>query len=371
MTTPTGQNVQLMLRVTASLIPLLAGSLATELSADDRGLPQQWDARIDDNPLFTIGDDPNEPLHDVTGAVLTDDALIIAEESTHSLRFYDRATGRLIRTVGRQGEGPGDYGNLDLLQAVGDRLYTWDSWLMRVTIRNRVGEVERTVRVRPWGDYNAVEVEGFFPDGSMLVSAWVFGWAERPVIHRDEHGLARYDPDGDFVSSLGTYLGYEYYSSPESKRIYPYRSETFVVVTGDKYHIVDNKNPVIPTFDAAGSPVHELPPDVPVEPTRLTRAGRDSLPDLEGIDRDDLPRHYPFYGRTRAVGEALWVPVYRGLVPGGGSAWRVYSQDGDLVGRVTASERLRVLAAGDDIAAVLRLDELGVQTVELRRIVES
>ena len=307
----------------ATLVTLLAVSLAGELSATSRGLLQQLDARIDDTPLFTIGDSPSEPLHRVIGAVFTDDVLIIAEESTHSLRFYDRSTGRFLHAVGQKGEGPGDYGNLDLLQAVGDRLYTFDSWHRRATIR------------------------------------------------RDEHGLARYDPDGNFVASLGTYLGYEYYDSPESKSIYPYRRETFVVVVGDKYHIVDNKDPVIPAFDAAGKPVHELPPDVPTEPTKLTRAGRDSLPDLDGIERDDLPRFYPFYGRIRAVGDALWVPHYGGMVPGRGSAWSVYSQDGDLVGRVTASERLWVLAVDGDIAVVLCVDELGVQTVELRKIVEG
>lgn len=356
---------------TATLVVLLAVCRAEELSAGSPGSPRQLTARIDDTPLFTIGDDPNEPLHRVIGAVLTDDALIIAEESTHSLRFYDRTTGQLIRAVGRKGEGPGDYGNLDLLQAVGDRLYTYDSWLMRVTIRNRAGEVERTVRIRPWGDYNTAEVEGFFPDGSMLVSASVFGWADRPMIQRDERGLARYDAEGHFIGTLGTYLGYEYYSSPETKRIYPYRRQTFVVVVGEEYHIVDTKDPAIPAFDMAGKLVHELPPDVPTEPTRLTRAGRDSLPDLDGIDRDDLPRFYPFYGRSRAVGDALWVPHYGGLVPDGGSTWSVYSQEGELVGRVSASERLRVLAVDGNTVAVLRLDELGVQTVELRRIVES
>ena len=355
----------------ATLVTLLAVSLAGELSATSRGLLQQLDARIDDTPLFTIGDSPSEPLHRVIGAVFTDDVLIIAEESTHSLRFYDRSTGRFLHAVGQKGEGPGDYGNLDLLQAVGDRLYTFDSWHRRVTIRNRAGDVARTVRIPPWGDHNTAEVEGIFPDGSMLVSGWAFAWADRATIRRDEHGLARYDPDGNFVASLGTYLGYEYYDSPESKSIYPYRRETFVVVVGDKYHIVDNKDPVIPAFDAAGKPVHELPPDVPTEPTKLTRAGRDSLPDLDGIERDDLPRFYPFYGRIRAVGDALWVPHYGGLVPGRGSAWSVYSQDGDLVGRVTASERLWVLAVDGDIAAVLCVDELGVQTVELRRIVEG
>ena len=351
------------------LIALQIGCLGDALSAASVP-PQQSSMQIDDMPLFTIGDDPNEPLHRVIGAVLTGDVLIVAEESTHSLRFYDRTTGQLIRTVGQKGEGPGDYGNLDLLQAVGDRLYTFDSWHRRVTIRDSAGQVERTARVQPWGGYNTAEVEGIFPDGSMLVSGSVFGWADRPKIQRDEHGLARYDADGNFIGTLGKYLGYEYYNSPTGSRIYPYRRETFVVVVGDKYHIVGTKDPAIPVFDIAGKPVHELPPDVPTEPTRLTRAGRDSLPDLDGIVRDDLPRFYPLYGRTRAVGDALWVPHYRGLVPDGGSAWSVYSQEGDLVGQVTASERLWVLAVDGDIVAVLTLDELGVQTVQLRRIIE-
>ncbi len=42
--------------------------------------------------------------------VLTDYGLILAETSTHSLRFYNRTTGALIRAVGQKGEGPGDSG---------------------------------------------------------------------------------------------------------------------------------------------------------------------------------------------------------------------------------------------------------------------
>ena len=71
---------------------------------------QQRDMQIDDTPLLTIGDDVDEALHGVVAAVLTDDGLILAEISTHSLRFYNRRTGALIRAVGQKGEGPGDSG---------------------------------------------------------------------------------------------------------------------------------------------------------------------------------------------------------------------------------------------------------------------
>ena len=200
-------------------------------------------------------------------------------------------------------------------------------------------------------------VEGVFPDGSMLVSAWVFGWAEKPMIQRDEHGLARYDATATHRHRWGV-PGLRVLQLAGGTRIYPYRRETIVVVVGDRYHIVDTKHPVIRAFDATGKLVGELQPHMPLEPTRLTRAGRDSIPDLEGIDRDDLPRFYPFHGRPQAAGGMLWVPDYKGHVPDGESAWTVYSEEGDLVGRVTSSEvDIRVLAVDDDIAVVCGLDE--------------
>lgn len=357
-----------LLSLAASMVLLIGG--LDHASGDTDWPLQQTDRRIADTPVFTIGDDPDEALHEVTGAVLTGDALILAEASTYSLRFYDRANGRLLHAVGQRGEGPGDYGSVDLLQAVGDRLYTFDGWLRRVTVRDRAGAVERTVPIRPWGGYNAADVEGFFPDGSMLVSAWAFGWARAPMIRRFNRKLARHDPDGTFADGLGEYLGYEHFASPGSMSIYPYRREVWVVVVGDRYHVVDNKHPVIRAFDAAGKLVDELEPHMPLAPRRLTSAGRDSVPDLDGVDRDDLPRFYPYYGRPRAAGGALWVPDY-GPAPGGGSAWTVYSQAGDLVGRVTASALdISVLAADDDTVVLLTRDAFDVETVELRRMME-
>ena len=342
---------------------LLAALIATPTSA------QQPELLAD--ALITIGDDADEALHGVVAAVLTDDALVLAETSTHSLRFYDRRTGALIRAVGQKGEGPGDFGNLDLLQAVGDRLHTFDGWLMRVTVWTLDGDVERTVRVQPWGDYNALDVEGFFPDGSMLVSGWVFDWPDdKPTIRRDEFELARFDAEGSFVATVGAYQGYEYYSSRRTRSIYSHRRIAWSIVTGDRYHVVDNKDPVIRAFDMAGNQVGELAPHTPLAPRPLTSAARDSLPELEGVGRDAMPRSYPFYSRPRSAGGMLWVPDYEGLDPGGGSAWTVYSGRGGIIGWVSAPEPdIVVMAADDDIAAVLIIDELGVQTVELRRVV--
>jgi len=356
------------------LLPVLialGGGSPVDASSSVDSQPSQTNWRIDEIPLLKIGDDPEEALHEVIGAVITDEALILAEASTYSLRFHDRATGKFLRAVGRQGEGPGEYERLDLLQSVGDKLFTFDGWLRRVTVRDRAGDVERTVPIRPWGDYNSLDLEGFFSDGSILVSAWAFGWVERPTIRRFNRELARLGPGGTFADRIGAYQGDEHYASPETMSIYPYRRQVWVVVVGDKYHIVDNKHPAIRVFDRSGNVVAELQPYAPLEPRKLTSAARDSLPDMDGVEGDDLPRFYPYYGRPLAVGGTLWVPDYDGLAPGGGSAWTVYSQGGDLVGRVTASELdIIPLDADSESVVVLARNAFDVQTVELRRMIE-
>ena len=118
--------------------------------------------------------------------------------------------------------------------------------------------------------------------------------------------MARLDAEGAFIGTVGGYLGYEYYSSPRRKSTYPHLRVTWTVVTGDRYHVVDNKDPVIRAFDMAGDPVGELAPHAPLAPRPLTSSARDSLPELEGVGRN--ARFYPFYSRPRSASGMLWVP---------------------------------------------------------------
>ena len=125
----------------------------------------------------------------------------------------------------------------------------------------------------------------------MLVSGWVFDWPdEKPTILRDEFELARLDAEGSFIATVGAYQGYEYYSSRRTRSIYSHRRIAWSIVTGDRYHLVDNKDPVIRAFDMAGNQVGELVPRTPLAPRPLTSAARDSLPELEGVGRDAMPR---------------------------------------------------------------------------------
>ena len=337
-------------------------------------------ARIDSIPLLTIGDDPEDPLYRVIGAVLVGDTLIVAQASSMTLRFYDRRTGEFLRSVGGPGEGPGEHEELVSLQRAGDKLYTFDYQLYRMTVLDLSGTLERTVSIEPWGGCDFPVVEGVFPDGSLLVSAqfWDRGNTPKaPMLRRDVRVLGRFDANGVFLDSLGSYLGGEYYfarygNGGETMRAgIPFVRWSTAGVMGDRYYILDNKEPRIPVFDTVGNLLHEAGPDIVPEPVRITAEDREGFSDLDGIDSDDLPQFYPFYSRGAAVGGALWLLHYGDLERDGRREWSVYSHEGDLVGRVTSSEALRVLAVDGDVAVVVRRDEMNVETVELRRIVEG
>ena len=111
-------------------------------------------------------------------------------------------------------------------------------------------------------------------------------------------------------------------------------------------------------------------PDTPPDPVRISQEDRRRFSGLDDIDRDDLPRFYPFYSRGSAVvGDAFWVLDYLDRERDHRMEWTVYSQEGESLGRVTAEERLKILAVDGDVAVVVHYGGWNVETVQLRRIV--
>ncbi len=91
-------------------------------------------------------------------AVHTDNTIAVFDPSAPTLRMFD-ANGAYIRTLGRKGSGPGEYGSANGLAFLPDgRLAIWDSPTSRVTVFTPTGDVDREWRppVMGWGVSNAV-----------------------------------------------------------------------------------------------------------------------------------------------------------------------------------------------------------------------
>ena len=352
---------------------------AGDLSGAEGGPPQEAErivATIDSEPLLTIGDRPENALFRVVDVALVGDALIVAEMSSNTLRYYDRSTGELLRTTGGEGEGPGEYQFLGSFHAVGDRLYTFDPMNLRLTVLDLAGAVEKTITIQPWQAYSYPDVAGVFADGSILVTSSVqkaIG-VEAPVVRRIPNVLARYDSTGNFVDSLGHYLAGEGLLVPfgrggagTTRWPGPFRRQATSGVLGDEYFIRNNMEFAIPVFDRTGELVRELGSDADPEPRAVARKDRDLFGDLDGVEGWERPEFYPYHSHIRELNGLIWVQEYH-YWESQGERWTLYSKGGERVGEVTSSENLGVAAADGDVVAVIRRDELGVELVELRRL---
>ena len=137
-----------------------AGVRIFEASADTARIPT-WP--VDALPSAVL----DEELFQVRAIDhLASGGFVVAHQSQTELRFYS-ADGHLLRTVGRAGEGPGEFRFILDLQTLGDSVWVHDLQNARVTVFDSNGRVLRTI---PLLDKGRPFSEGVFDDGSLLLA---------------------------------------------------------------------------------------------------------------------------------------------------------------------------------------------------------
>ncbi|NNG15928.1 MAG: hypothetical protein HKM89_05545, partial [Gemmatimonadales bacterium] len=110
--------------------------------------------QVDPQPTLMLTSDRLPEGHELNGIYaahqLPAGSLLIANSGAHELLLVD-SLGRFSRTIGRKGQGPGEYsGDLHLFQDVGDTIVVYDGGSKRWTFLTPELELARTV-----SDYNA------------------------------------------------------------------------------------------------------------------------------------------------------------------------------------------------------------------------
>jgi hypothetical protein len=118
--------------------------------------PPTWS--LSPEPVLAIGGltgDPATELYQARHAVrLPDGGVAVANEGTQEVRFFD-AAGRMRRTVGREGGGPGEYRQMwGMTRLPGDSLGVWDWTSKRLTVYDGQGDLGRTIPVAAAGGFS-------------------------------------------------------------------------------------------------------------------------------------------------------------------------------------------------------------------------
>ncbi|HYW07328.1 MAG TPA: hypothetical protein VE913_10250, partial [Longimicrobium sp.] len=161
---------------------------------------------VEEAPMLDIGGDGEAALFQVTDAKrLRDGRIVIASAGSHELRIH-AADGRLMRGVGREGKGPGEFASPFWVGTLrGDSIGVWDAGLGRLTVFTAAGEYARvTPSLSSLGLFPLAQ--GALADGRLVVAAGGSGAAMKPgAATRDTQAYVVLGHDGTVADTLGRF----------------------------------------------------------------------------------------------------------------------------------------------------------------------
>ncbi len=305
--------------------------------------------------------------------------LVVANGGASQILVFDSG-GRLRRTIGRSGAGPGEFTNLVFSQVMSDSIWAYDLLQRRVSVFTPNGAVVRTVPA------DIGFVRHVFPDGVQIAT-----YPELPQlvpgILRGTAAVLRVLPGARTPDTVGRFPDSELFFDPEAnfvgeprpfgkKLLFAFDDSTIYVSTGD--------HPEIRCYSTQGVLVRILTVEVPgrrvssgdfeayMAPLLSSSAAGSRRSALERMaDKQPYPETMPPFGGLLAGAEGeLWVEDYRAR-PDSVHRWRAIAHSGRTIGVLELPSRFTALSFGTSWVAGVRLDDADGEHVELYRFLRN
>lgn len=366
------------------------------------GWPEDEGWRLSDQPVLDIGVFEGGDVYQLHNAVdalrLSDGRIVVANAGTHELRFY-ASDGSHVRSVGRQGGGPGEFEQISRLDRLaGDTIAVWDSEALRLSSFAPDGEFVRSVSPALAGQGIGQEHHGTFGDGSFVLRpAFVTSvLAGGDGLRRDTTAYTRYDgTNGAFLDTIAVTPGREVFVQPSgdlfSVSIMPFGRASHLSVHGDHAYVGVSDRFEIRVVDSDAMIRRiirvdtELTPVTDADVRRYAQANAaDKLPPEERDDPDAVrtmiqtmlrrprPETFPTFNALVVddVG-VLWVRESERPGSEGPEHWIVFDTDGRLLGTVQMPRGFQVLQIGPDFVLGQARDNLDVERIRLFELIRS
>lgn len=346
---------------------------------------------VGDAPVLEVGGADGVPVGEVVGLLRTlAGAIAAADGRAQIIRVY-APDGRLVRSVGRQGSGAGEFQALAWLGSHGDSLLAFDLLTRRITLFGSAGRV-RTTQLQAQGPALAAPI-GRFTDGTFLVvsggAMFPFAGAEGAA-RQDSARLVRFGPNGVARDTLtrvawgetfGVAIGREdnRFLAPMPR---PFGRRTSVVLTDEEIVVGEGSEYEVKVFDAAGKLVRRIRrthSPVPVTPeaiaayratvqlptgSRGLQAQIDSAL-MSALDSAPYPSVMPAYERV-LVDDAgnIWVLEYSVRLDQP-RRWSIFARGGQWLGNVLTPVGLRVEDIGSNWILGVWRDPEGAERIRM------
>jgi len=370
-----------------------AGVRIAENPAHVPGASTAWTVESVPSVDIGAGEDAASELHRVMAAArLANGRIVVASAGTHELRIFDD-TGRHLRTIGRQGEGPGEFDELGWVGALrGDSIGAWDAGSKRLSVFDARGTFARAATFHDLPGFFP-QVHGSFADGSLVASSGVEPGEALATggVWRDTVVFLRLEPDGASLDTLGRFPGTEQFVvAPPGGRggflveTLPFGRRTVVAVSRDRFFVGTGDRYEVAAFDMGGRrreltrKLHRALPvtrrDIADYRRGLVTIGRSDERDRQAQDNlfatAPIPRTMPAYAALLADPRGnIWVQeTQRPGGRGGGVDWTVFDGGGRLVATVKTPAGLTVRQVGPDWILGTVRDADDAEHVRLHRL---
>lgn len=377
---------QLLAEALRTTLPLLlAGQSPIANPGEPVEGPKACEITLSPQPLFVVGqgERSTDILHRVAGGVIlpTGD-VVIANAGDFELRWHD-ARGRLVRTTGRRGRGPGEFTALAGTWLLRDSLVvTYDFSASRIEFFTLDGDHRRTVPLPLGAGVRWPAVVGVIDSSLVAINGQRFEAGEmgRGRI-RPPFVFIRFSTTGTVVDTLLTVPGRESWVPSDGVRpitqAVPFGRSVLYSFGPDRMIHGDTGDSVISVTTAGGGTTQLFIHGVPRRPLRDSDF-RDFIDDArqsastpqqaaraEAMARIPKPRLLPAIDQLHLDDEGrIWIRPFEH--PGHGArVWRVFAGGTSRVCTATLPPRTRILdIRGQHLLALVRSPD-GVEEVRL------
>ena len=341
---------------------------------------------VSDVPLLEVNADDSSGLIAIGAAAhvtrLPDGGVLVSDRGLHSLRFFG-PDGRFVRSVGRQGPGPGEFEYIRVANRCGDSLFVEDIVSRRVNVYALNGSLKRTLATTVFGGgteafSSACNLAGFF-----VHHAWNrFDPATRGR-HRDQVAVWLTSPANRRIADLDSVGGPEFVGLGDGGgRALLGRTPHLAIGRLHAYvGSADGGLITVYNLDGSHAGVRQVPfAEVKTTEEDLERAKRldtlgqsatEQAQTRQGWTLDTPPSTLPGYDALIVdSADHLWVRRYP-VAGDNNTEWIVFSPGGELEARVSLPAVLTVHEIGQNHIAGIVLDpvtgEHAVQVLSLSR----
>lgn len=389
-------------RVIALLVILGSACAREDGSPPARQMPAGAPAAIEADPFLSIGAETGDTLRElyrvITPFLDTGGRLVIPLAGAHTVRIFG-ADRSFVASLGRAGEGPGEFQSIDAAWSRGDTIEVFDSRLRRIT------------RFLPDGQIDVVTLDRSVPVQGAVPGAIPGGWILNRVARREEpksvaaqvsgrddiviHQFAR---DGSHLGEIARTEGIARYDVPGWSGPEPLSPRAVMRIHGGFVYIGETLTTMLRVLEPNGSVRMEAgwESEEPESIVAAVRSVIDAAVAQAPTDRADETRHRL---EAAAVPERLsawwdfvvdsegfiWIRPFDpllhavalgGLGPGSyllsgngyGGRWLIVSPSGGRVGEIELPAKLSPVQITNDALVGIRRDSLGVESVEVYRL---